>query len=270
MELDWLDDFIALSQTRNFTRAADLRNTTQSAYSRRIQRLEDWLGVALFERKTRPVSLTDAGNAFIAPAKRLRGELLDLRRIACAASTDLQNATRIYTTNTLAIGLLPHWVLQERIEPFALTVASTTTCLQAVRDGRADIGLIPSFSEKPLQLNDLNSTIIAQDRLAFCATDDLVDHIWMDPHYLYGPIMTYAPGTAYGMQTTARLQELGTAFANAPVCESASAEALLAQARLGMGAGWVPQSMILKTDQLCPLLNHVLDIDYDIIKIERR
>ena len=42
MELQWIDDFLALCQTRNFTRAAEARCTTQSAYSRRVQRLEEW------------------------------------------------------------------------------------------------------------------------------------------------------------------------------------------------------------------------------------
>ena len=50
MELQWIDDFLALCATRNFTRAAEARCTTQSAYSRRVQRLEEWLGAALFDR----------------------------------------------------------------------------------------------------------------------------------------------------------------------------------------------------------------------------
>jgi len=48
MELQWIDDFLALCQTRNFTRAAEARCTTQSAYSRRVQKLEEWLGALCF------------------------------------------------------------------------------------------------------------------------------------------------------------------------------------------------------------------------------
>ena len=65
MELQWIDDFLALCATRNFTRAAEARCTTQSAYSRRVQRLEEWLGAALFDRDSRPVALTPAGEAFL-------------------------------------------------------------------------------------------------------------------------------------------------------------------------------------------------------------
>ena len=65
MELQWIDDFLALAQTRNFTRAAEARCTTQSAYSRRVQRLEEWLGAPLFYRESRPVTLTPAGEEFM-------------------------------------------------------------------------------------------------------------------------------------------------------------------------------------------------------------
>lgn len=44
MELKWLEDFTALANTLSFSRAAEVRNVTQSAFSRRIKQLEMWLG----------------------------------------------------------------------------------------------------------------------------------------------------------------------------------------------------------------------------------
>ena len=66
MELQWIDDFLALCATRNFTRAAEARCTTQSAYSRRVQRLEEWLGAALFDRNLRPVDAHARRRGFFA------------------------------------------------------------------------------------------------------------------------------------------------------------------------------------------------------------
>ena len=52
MELTWIEDFLALQRTQNFTEAAAQRCTTQPAFSRRVQQLEEWLGTTLFDRYT--------------------------------------------------------------------------------------------------------------------------------------------------------------------------------------------------------------------------
>ena len=48
MELIWLEDFLMLADTLNFSRAAELRHVTQPAFSRRIRALEGWVGADLF------------------------------------------------------------------------------------------------------------------------------------------------------------------------------------------------------------------------------
>ena len=58
MNLIWLEDFLALASTGNFSRAAEERHMTQPAFSRRIRALEEWLGVVLIDRTTHPAALT--------------------------------------------------------------------------------------------------------------------------------------------------------------------------------------------------------------------
>ena len=58
MEIKWLEDFVSLANTRSFSRSAVERRVTQSAFSRRIQQLEQWLGVPLVDRSTYPTTLT--------------------------------------------------------------------------------------------------------------------------------------------------------------------------------------------------------------------
>ena len=69
-----------------------------------VQRLEAWLGVSLFEREARPVALTSAGQEFLARAERLREDILDSRRAVRSLASIYDHTTRLYTTNTLAIG----------------------------------------------------------------------------------------------------------------------------------------------------------------------
>jgi hypothetical protein len=80
MELIWLEDYLALAETLNFSRAAEARHVTQPAFSRRIRALEDWIGAALFTRTTHSVVLTPAGEHFHNHAQLLTRALHQLRR----------------------------------------------------------------------------------------------------------------------------------------------------------------------------------------------
>ena len=145
MELTWIDDFLALCQTWNFTRAAETRNTTQSAYSRRIQRLEEWLGASLFFRESRPIRLTAAGDEFHIRAVRLREDIFDARRATLSTSSHFRKTLRIYTTNTLASHFIAEWLIERKLENYSLIVASIAGCLEAVKRRHADMALVPHF-----------------------------------------------------------------------------------------------------------------------------
>jgi len=75
MELRQLRYLVALAEERNFTRAAAREHIAQPALSQQIRRLEDEVGLALAERTTRSVSITDAGALLVARARRILGEL---------------------------------------------------------------------------------------------------------------------------------------------------------------------------------------------------
>ena len=248
MELLWIDDFLALAETRNFTRAAEIRATTQSAYSRRVQRLEEWLGAALFDRETRPVALTPAGEEFLARARRLREEIFDARRAVLSASSVFKKSLRVYATNTLAATLLPSWIAERGLENYSLIVASITGCLGALRRGQADLALVPHFGDDEA-LQGLRTEEIAEDRLVLVATAERAASIRLEGGRLKGRLMVYAPGTSYGAEIATMLARHGVTIDSAPVCESASAEALLAQAQAGFGAAWIPR-LLLAADGL--------------------
>ena len=64
LNLSWLDDFLALVESGNFSRAAEERHMTQPAFSRRIRALEEWLGTELFDRSSQPARL-DRGRGVV-------------------------------------------------------------------------------------------------------------------------------------------------------------------------------------------------------------
>lgn len=71
IDLDLLAAFVAVAEERHFGRGAQRLHLAQPVISRRIQRLEAAVGVALIERTTRHVALTEAGTAFLDDARQL-------------------------------------------------------------------------------------------------------------------------------------------------------------------------------------------------------
>ncbi len=90
MELRQLRYLVALAEERSFTRAAAREHIAQPALSQQIRRLEDEVGLALVERTTRRVSLTDAGVLLVARARRVLVEVE-------AARAELQALTGVHT-----------------------------------------------------------------------------------------------------------------------------------------------------------------------------
>jgi LysR family transcriptional regulator, transcription activator of glutamate synthase operon len=89
MDLRQLRYLVALAEERNFTRAAASLHIAQPAMSQQIRRLEDELGLAVVERTTRRVKLTDAGELLVVRARRILVELE-------AAETELQALRGMY------------------------------------------------------------------------------------------------------------------------------------------------------------------------------
>ena len=107
MNLIWLDDFLALAATGNFSRAAEDRHSSQPAFSRRIRALEEWIGVDLFDRSSQPATLTEVGAWFAAVAQELNAKVArvpgDAKKIAEASSVTL----RIASTHALSFTSCP-------------------------------------------------------------------------------------------------------------------------------------------------------------------
>src|SRR5579875_3155222 len=75
MELRQLRYLVALAEELSFTRAAANEHVAQPALSQQIKRLEEEVGLALVERTTRHVRLTEAGQLLVVRARRVLAEL---------------------------------------------------------------------------------------------------------------------------------------------------------------------------------------------------
>src|SRR5687768_2650108 len=110
MNLSWLDDFLALVASGNFSRAAQERHMTQPAFSRRVRALEEWLGTDLFDRSTQPAKLTAAGEWFRSVADDLSVRVARLPGEARAVAETNSATLRIACTHALSFTFLPRWL----------------------------------------------------------------------------------------------------------------------------------------------------------------
>ncbi len=95
MNRNQLKYFVAAAEHRSFTKAAEQYYISQTAVTQQIRLLEESLGCALFDRSTRPVSLTSAGSAFLQDARAILERMSRAQERVHDASTGLTGTLRV-------------------------------------------------------------------------------------------------------------------------------------------------------------------------------
>lgn len=108
MDTGQIDLFQAVARAGNFAAAARERDLSPSSVSRAVQALEQDLGVRLFERTTRAVSLTEAGQHFLDHASSALEELEVARQKAQQATGTAEGHLRIAASTTFGSSVLSH------------------------------------------------------------------------------------------------------------------------------------------------------------------
>ncbi|MGW9479497.1 LysR substrate-binding domain-containing protein [Saccharomonospora azurea] len=146
MELQQLRYVLAVAETKSFTRAAERCLVVQSALSHQIARLERELGARLFDRTSRRVQLTAAGEAFL-PAARQCLEAAE-RAVAdvAAALGEVRGRLRLGVIPTVAAVDLPSVLREFRLRhPQAhvvLRVGSSRELVEQVKRGELDLAFL--------------------------------------------------------------------------------------------------------------------------------
>jgi DNA-binding transcriptional LysR family regulator len=159
MELRHLRYFVTIAEEQSFTRAAERLWIAQPGLSTQIRRLEEELGVKLFERHTRGVDLTDAGRVFLERARAALAAAEDAKAAVSDLESGLVGAIRLGLATEARSQLVPS--LLERFGASRPDVEITVieshggTLLRDLRDKRLDALIAPSAFGSP-ELNRIS------------------------------------------------------------------------------------------------------------------
>ncbi|MDR1530550.1 MAG: LysR family transcriptional regulator [Burkholderiales bacterium] len=146
MTLNELRYFVAVAYEKNFGRAAAKCFVSQPALSVAIQKLEEELGITLFERGKNEVNLTPIGERLVELAHKVLEDAANIKEIAQAGRNQLEGPLKLGVIFTVAPYLLPDLIptLHEAAPDMPLEIEENLTenLEEALRVGRIDVAII--------------------------------------------------------------------------------------------------------------------------------
>lgn len=172
MNFDQLETFLAVARSESFTKAAPLVYLSQSAVSRQIQELERSLGVPLFERLGKQVSLTDAGRMLLDDAPQLLQQAKDVKERLGDVGEGISGELRIGATVTAANTFIPDVLAQfRRRHPavkLSLMPGPSEILTRRLRRNEIDVAVLGS----PVDEDDLTACLRIPDQIVMLASPD--------------------------------------------------------------------------------------------------
>ena len=255
METKWLEDFISLSETRSFSRSAQLRHVTQPAFSRRIQSLESWAGTDLVDRSSYPTRLTPAGETLYSQALEMLQALQSTRAMLRGHSAAGQDVIEFAVPHALAFTFFPAWVstLRTRFGPIKsrLVALNVHDAVLRLVEGSCDLLISYHHPSQPFQLDPERYEFVslgAEMIAPYAQADAVGAPIFALPGRAASPLpyLGYAPGAYLGRVVELILKEAKTPNHLDRVYETDMAEGLKAMALEGHGIAFLPQSAVKK------------------------
>jgi LysR family hydrogen peroxide-inducible transcriptional activator len=174
MNLQQLEYIVAVDTHRHFANAADACFVTQATLSMMIKKLEQELGIVIFDRSKQPVVPTEAGKLFIEQARVVLRETELLKQVSSNMKTGLQGELKIGIIPTLAPYLLPLFLpgFLKKHTSIKLKIQEQTTdqLLQMLAADKIDVGIMATplsdknFKETPLFYEEFKVFVASHDK----------------------------------------------------------------------------------------------------------
>lgn len=261
MEIRWLEDFMALARTRHFSRAAELQHVSQPTFSRRIKLLEEAMGATLINRQTLPLSLTPAGEAFVALCERVTRDVRDTRDRIDAMEAEASARISVGSTQGLFSHYYQGWARQAGVaERLQLNLKATNWVgeqfLDALDSGECDLVLCYWHGDLPWgeRLNDERYewlTLARETLVPVSVADDRGQPRFPLPGTGEQPVPLIAYHARGFLQSAieAHLARCAEPAYLLPLNENTQSASIKALVKQGFGMGWLPRRMTAKSEQ---------------------
>lgn len=253
MDGKWLEDFLCVARTGNFSRAATERHITQPAFSRRIQALERWVGSALIDRSTYPTRLTPGGERFRDVVEQAVASLRDVRRELRAEAIEPGDRLRISAQHSLASSFLVQWLAVVRDQvgrvPVEVRAGNFHDCLRDLDEGNVDLLMCYVHEELPVSLDPLRfmGVRVADSSLVPVSRPGRGGRPAFSlraPAALTLPMLHYGADSYLGRVALQLIERRRLSQRLSVVYECASSESLRAAAVSGLGLAWLPAHFV--------------------------
>lgn len=152
MNLRDLKYIIAVAERRHFGKAAERCFVSQPTLSGQIKKLEDQLGIAIFERTNRSVEITPVGEEILAHARRIMEQVDGIEQVARVYQDPLAGPLRIGAIPTLSPYLIPLILapLKKQLPQMKLVLSEelTNKLLERLHDHEIDAALLATAVEE--------------------------------------------------------------------------------------------------------------------------
>lgn len=246
MELKWLEDLLVLLEERSISRAATRRHVTQPAFSRRIRQLEQWLGVELVDRATKPVQVRAAAFALEQGVRDLVNGFYAMRNRVHETS----ERVTFVAQHTLAISRFPaliRGVKQDLPQASYRVVPANYEDCESLFYSEGDLLLCYQgaqrrfdFSQQPIRCLQLGS-----DRLVPVMSTGLASQLGALAPGMSIPLLMYQQNGFFAdMLAASCLPQVIRNYRIETICESAFSAGLKEMVLADMGIAWLAQEII--------------------------
>ena len=281
LDIRWLEDFLAIATTRNFTKAADLRNVSQSGLSRRVQSLEHWARAPLIDRNAVPLELTEAGRDLQPVAAAVIASLAQVQhRIADRANLE-KKIVRLTAPHLLSTTFFPEWL--PRISQVGgnsdIVVISQNLlgCCEAL--DRADVHFVVCLVDEerqtfkrlpePLRPDEDMVAKVGEDRLIPVSAPNADGSARFSLDGADVPFLQYTPECSLAWSVE-ELLLTKPELKLRKVSTNPFADGLRLMVTGGVGVAWLPETLIiseLQTGAMVHAGDPTLDIPLDIVVV---